>query len=103
MGNYIRFRVLLIRHCFCNRLSAACTASDTCQMTGFLLDHICVSSHGGQLLHPVAGIPMETDFAPLLADLFFYSYEFLINDGKSTRMEVLAFISTLFLSIIIPG
>jgi hypothetical protein len=39
-----------------------------------LIDNICVS-FGGILFHQVVGIPMGTNCAPLLADLFLYSYE----------------------------
>ena len=42
---------------------------------------------GGQLFRQMIGIPMRTDWAPLLADLFLYSYENefldkLIKEGK---------------------
>jgi hypothetical protein len=49
----------------------------------FLIDNIFVS-FGGTLFQQVVGIPMGTNCAPLLADLFLYSYEsellpFIIN------------------------
>ena len=40
----------------------------------FLIDNIFVS-YGGTLFQQVVGIPMGTNCAPLLADLFLYSYE----------------------------
>jgi hypothetical protein len=40
----------------------------------FLIDNIFVS-FGGILFQQVVGIPMGTNCAPLLADLFLYSYE----------------------------
>jgi hypothetical protein len=40
----------------------------------FLIDNIFVS-FGGTLFQQVVGIPMGTNCAPLLADLFLYSYE----------------------------
>ena len=43
-------------------------------MLEFLIDNICVS-FGGTLFQRVVGIPMGTNCAPLLADLFLYSYE----------------------------
>jgi hypothetical protein len=43
-------------------------------MLEFLIDNIFVS-FGGTLFQQVVGIPMGTNCAPLLADLFFYSYE----------------------------
>ena len=50
------------------------TASDICKMIEFLLDNIYVR-FGGQLFRQMVGIPMETNCAPLLADLFLYSNE----------------------------
>ena len=43
-------------------------------MLEFLIDTIFVS-FGGTLFQQVVGIPMGTNCAPLLADLFIYSYE----------------------------
>jgi hypothetical protein len=43
-------------------------------MLEFLIDNIFVS-FGGTLSQQVVGIPMGTNCAPLLADLFLYSYE----------------------------
>ena len=62
------------------------TANDICKMTEFLLDNIYVR-FGGQRFQQVAGIPMGVNCAPLLANLFFYSYENefldkLIKEGK---------------------
>ena len=55
-------------------------------MIEFLVDNIYVR-FGGQLFRRMVGIPMGTNCAPLLADLFLYFYvnEFLdklINEGK---------------------
>ena len=49
------------------------TADDICNMTEFLVDNIYVR-FGGQLFRQIVGIPMGTNCAPLLADLFLYSY-----------------------------
>ena len=62
------------------------TANDICKMIEFLVDNIYVR-FGGRLLRQMVDIPMETNCAPLLADLFLYSYknEFLdklIKEGK---------------------
>ena len=62
------------------------TANDICTMTEFLVDNIFVR-FGKQLFPQTVGIPMETNYSPLLADLFLYSYEnqFLdkfIKEGK---------------------
>ena len=50
------------------------TANDICKMIEFLVDSIYVR-FGGQLFRQMVGIPMGTNCAPLLADLFLYSYE----------------------------
>ena len=55
-------------------------------MIEFLVDNIHVR-FGGQLFWQMVGIPMGTNCAPLLADLFLYSYENelwdkLIKDSK---------------------
>ena len=50
------------------------TADNICRMIEYLIDHIFVQ-FGGRLFRQVIGIPMGTNCAPLLADLFLYSYE----------------------------
>ena len=57
-----------------------------CKMIELLVDNIYVR-FGGQLFRQMVGIPMGTNCAPLLADLFLYSYENefldkLIKEGK---------------------
>ena len=63
------------------------TANDICKMIEFLVDIIHVR-FGGQLFSQIFGIPIGTNCASLLADLFLYSYENefldkLIKEGKS--------------------
>ena len=60
------------------------TADSICKMIEFLIDNIFVQ-FGGRLFRQVIGIPMGTNCAPLLADLFLYSYEneFLDNMIRS--------------------
>ena len=60
------------------------TADNICKMIEFLIDNIFVH-FGGRPFHQVIGIPMGTNCAPLLADLFLYSYEneFLDNMIRS--------------------
>ena len=55
-----------------------------CEMIEILIDNICVL-FGRRHFHQVIGIPMGPNCAPLLADLFLYSYEnqFLDNMIKS--------------------
>jgi hypothetical protein len=57
-------------------------------MLEFLIDNICVS-FGGTLFQQVFGIPMGTNYVPLLADLFLYSYEseFLQNLVKDKKIH----------------
>jgi hypothetical protein len=54
----------------------------------FLIDNIFVSI-GGALFQQVVGIPMGTNCAPLLTDLFLYSYEseFLHNLVKDKKIH----------------
>ena len=51
-------------------------------MIEFLIDNIFVQ-FGGRLFRQVIGIPMGTNCAPLLADLFLYSYENEFLDNRS--------------------
>ena len=48
-----------------------CTASDICKMVEFLVHNINVR-FSGQPFRQMVGIPMGTNCAPLLADLFFF-------------------------------
>ena len=62
------------------------TANDICKMIEFLVDNIYVR-FGGQFFRQMVFIPMGTNCAPLLADLFLYFYENefldkLIKEGK---------------------
>ena len=65
------------------------TADNTCNMIKFLIDNIFVQ-FGRCLFRQVIGIPMGTYCAPLLADLFLYSYEneFLDNMIRSGHMRL---------------
>ena len=60
------------------------TADNICKMIEFLIDNIFVQ-FGGRLFHQAIGIPMGTNCALLLPDLFLYSYEneFLDNMSRS--------------------
>ena len=68
-----------------------CTANGICKMIRFLVDNIYVRFRG-QLFRPMVGIPMRTNCALLLADLFLCSYknEFLdklIKEGNESLLE----------------
>ena len=75
-------------------------------MLEFLIDNIFVS-FGGTLFQQVVGIPMGTNCAPLLSDLFLYSYESeflqkLVKDKKIHEVKAFNFIlMTFYLSIIL--
>ena len=60
------------------------TAVNICKMIEVLIDNIFVQFRG-HLFHQLIGISMGTNCAPLLADIFLYSYEneFLDNMIKS--------------------
>ena len=60
------------------------TADNICKMIEFLIDNIFVQFRG-RLFRQVTGVPMGTNCAPLLADLFLYCYEneFLDNMIRS--------------------
>ena len=60
------------------------TADNMCKMIEFLIDNIFVQ-FGGGLFRQMIEIPMGTNCASLLADLFLYSYEneFLDNMIRS--------------------
>ena len=63
-------------------------ANDICQMIEFLVDNIYIYVRfSGQLFRQMVGILMGTNCAPLLANLYLYSYENefldkLIKEGK---------------------
>ena len=70
-----------------------------CEALTFLLDNIYIR-FGSKLYRPIVGIPMDTNCAPLVADLFLFCYErglmlFLSDDNQSEFIE--AFISTWYL------
>ena len=55
-------------------------------MLEFLIDNIFVQ-FGGQVFQQTIGIPMGTTCAPLLADLFLYSYEARFIQGLLQKKE----------------
>ena len=65
------------------------SANQICKMVEFLIDDIFVK-FGGSLFSQVIGIPMDTNCASLLADLFLYSYEsdFLDNMIRSGHRKL---------------
>ena len=59
------------------------TADNICKMIESLIVNIFVQ-FGGCLFRQVTGIPLETNCAPLLADLFLCSYE---NESLGNMMR----------------
>ena len=62
------------------------TEDDTINMLEFLVENIFVV-FGGKVFKQIVGIPMGTNCAPFLADIFLYSYEAdfiqsLLSTGK---------------------
>jgi hypothetical protein len=55
-------------------------------MLEFLIDNIFVM-FGGRVFQQTVGIPMSTNCAPLLADLFLYSYEANFIHGLLKKNE----------------
>ena len=63
------------------------TEDDIISMLEFLVDNIFVV-FGGKVFQQIVGIPMGTNCAPLLADIFLYSYkadfiQSLLSTGKN--------------------
>ena len=70
--------------------------SDVIKMLEYLIDNIFVE-FGGRIFQQTIGIPMGTNCAPLLADLFLYSYEAefvqsLLQAGKKNLAQQFNFI-----------
>lgn len=62
------------------------TEDQICHMLDFLIDNIFVM-FGGHVFQQTVGIPMGTNCAPLLADLFLYSYEAEFLEGLLKKKE----------------
>ena len=72
------------------------TEDQICKMVDFfLVDNIFVK-FGGCLFHQVIGIPMGTNCAPLLVDLFLFSYddEFLTELIKMATDDLLGYLTS---------
>ena len=66
------------------------TCSDVCESLAFLLDNIFVR-YGNTIFRQVIGIPMGTNCAPLVADLFLYCYErdFMLSLKSDTQADII--------------
>ena len=70
--------------------SYACwTCTELCEAFTFLMENIYVQ-FDGMVYQQIVGIPMGTNCAPLIADLFLYCYErdFMSNLQKSKRFDL---------------
>ena len=69
------------------------TEEQVVSMLEFLIDNIFVE-FGGRLFQQIVGIPMGTNCAPLLADLFLFSYETelyqtLVKNKEDQRSQII--------------
>ena len=67
------------------------TCTEVCESLTFLLENIFVR-YGDAIYRQVIGIPMGTNCAPLIADLFLYCYErdFMLNLKPNTQGEIIS-------------
>ena len=66
------------------------TCCDVCKALTFLLDNIYIR-FGNTIYRQVIGIPMGTNCAPLIADLFLYCYErdFMLSLKSDTQADII--------------
>ena len=66
------------------------TCSDFCSALNFLLDNLFIKFNG-KLFKQMVGIPMGTNCAPLIADIFLFCYErdFMLNLSKSNQIDLI--------------
>ena len=69
------------------------TCQKVCEALTFLLDNIYIR-FGAKLFRQIVGIPMGTNCAPLVADLFFFCYERDFMMSLSAENQYDAFSST---------
>ena len=66
------------------------TCQKVCEALTFLLDNIYIR-FGTKLFRQIVGIPMGTDCAPLVADLFLFCYEsdFMMSLSVENQYETI--------------
>ena len=66
------------------------TCTELCEAFTFLVENLYVQ-FDGMVYQQIVGIPMGTNCAPLIADLFLYCYErdFISNLQKSKRFDLI--------------
>ena len=81
---YTHIKVTTLKRYFTHDISGGrdnmYTADNICKLIEFLIGNIFVQ-FGGCLFRQVIGIPVGTNCAPLLADLFLYSYQYQFLDN----------------------
>ena len=89
-----RYKYVVVKYntAYCAKDNSPNTYSETdhiIRMDEFLSDHIYVE-FGGHVYQQTDGIPMGTNCAPLVADLFLYSYEAdFVQQRVSSRKKIL--------------
>ena len=89
-----RTSVLQLRQCFfSNKKYDSCkcwSCTELCEAFTFLMENIYVQ-FDGMVYQQMVGIPMGTNCAPLIADLFLYCYErdFMSDLQKSKRFDLI--------------
>ena len=68
----------------------ALSCHNVCDLLTFLLDNICIR-FGTTLYRQVVGIPMGTNYAPLVADLFLFCNErdFMISFSDNKQADII--------------
>ena len=68
----------------------ACSCQNVCDALTFLLDNICIQL-GTKLYRQVVGIPMGTNCAPLVTDLFLFCYErdLIMSLSDDTQADII--------------
>jgi len=66
------------------------TCLDFCEALTFLLDNLFVEFNG-KIFQQIIGVPMGTNCAPLIADLFLYCYErdFMLELSKTKQLDLI--------------
>ena len=66
------------------------TCAELCEAFTFLMENIYVQFEG-MVYQQIVGIPMGTNSAPLIADLFLYCFErdFMSNSHKSKQYDLI--------------
>ena len=74
MAYFIRPVMIYVKACFTSSDQSLWSCQNVCNALSFLLDNIYIR-FGTKSYRQIVGIPMGTNCAPLVADLFLYCYE----------------------------